>query len=124
VVSKIAPNLLGNVWKSFPDGVTVVTGSAGKSSTTKMLVAIARAHGKEVFTNPTTANILQGFFASILEVCDWRGRVKGDCAILEVDEGHAAEILRTAKAKFVTILNVTDDQLDSGAGCPVCSRAG
>jgi hypothetical protein len=77
-----------------------------------MLVAISRAHGKEVFTNPTTANILQGFFASILEFCDWRGRVKGDCAILEVDEGHAAEILRTAKARFVTILNVTDDQLD------------
>jgi UDP-N-acetylmuramyl pentapeptide synthase len=112
VASKIAPNLLAQVWRRFPRGVIVITGSAGKSSTTKMLVAIARAHGLNVFTNPTTANIKQGFFATIVEQGDWRGRVPGDVAILEMDEGHAAEILGSQKARYVTVLNVTDDQLD------------
>ncbi|MEY2945933.1 MAG: hypothetical protein RL243_693, partial [Actinomycetota bacterium] len=65
VLSKIAPGILQRTLGKVPDGLIVVTGSAGKSTTTKMLVAIARAHGLEVFTNPSTANILQGFYASI-----------------------------------------------------------
>jgi len=112
VVSKIAPNLLSSVLASFKDGVIVVTGSAGKSSTTKMVVAIAQAHGKRVFTNPTTANIRQGFYASILEVSSWLGQVSADIAVIEADEGHAPELLRGAPVRLVGVLNVTEDQLD------------
>jgi UDP-N-acetylmuramyl tripeptide synthase len=77
-----------------------------------MVVAIARAHGKNVFTNPSTANIAQGFFSSIIERSSITGRIDGDVAILEMDEGHAAEITRRIKPRQVTILNVLDDQLD------------
>jgi UDP-N-acetylmuramyl tripeptide synthase len=112
VLSKIAPGLLAKTLNKFPDGLVVVTGSAGKSTTTKMLVAIAREHGKQVFTNPSTANIAQGFFSSIIERSDITGRIEGDVAILEMDEGHAAEITKRIRPRQVTILNVMDDQLD------------
>lgn len=112
VVSKIAPGLLAKTLSKFPDGLVVITGSAGKSTTTKMVVAIARAHGKKVFTNPSTANIAQGFFSSIIERSSITGRIEGDVAILEMDEGHAAEITRRIHPRLVTILNVLDDQLD------------
>ena len=112
VVSKIAPGLLARTLSKFPDGLVVITGSAGKSTTTKMVVAIARAHGKTVFTNPSTANIAQGFFSSIIERSSITGRISGDVAILEMDEGHAAEITKSIKPRQVTILNVLDDQLD------------
>lgn len=112
VVSKIAPGLLARTLSRFPDGLVVITGSAGKSTTTKMFVAIARAHGKSVFTNPSTANIAQGFFSSIIEQSSITGQISGDVAILEMDEGHAAEITRRIKPRQVTILNVLDDQLD------------
>jgi len=112
ILSKIAPGLLSKTLNSFPDGLVVVTGSAGKSTTTKMLVAIARAHGKEVFTNPSTANISQGFYSAILERSNLFGRVPGDVAILEMDEGHAAEITEHVSPRQSTILNVLEDQLD------------
>ena len=112
VVSKTAPGLLARTLSKFPDGLVVITGSAGKSTTTKMVVAIARAHGKTVFTNPSTANIAQGFFSSIIEQSTITGRISGDVAILEMDEGHAAEITRRIRPRQVTILNVLDDQLD------------
>lgn len=112
VVSKIAPGLLARTLSKFPEGLVVITGSAGKSTTTKMVVAIARAHGKKVFTNPSTANITQGFFSSIIERSDIAGRIQGDVAILEMDEGHAAEITKRIKPQHVTVLNVLDDQLD------------
>jgi len=40
--------------------VVFVTGSNGKSTTTGMLVAILRAHGVRVFTNPAGSNLPQG----------------------------------------------------------------
>lgn len=112
VLSKIAPGLLASTLGRFPDGMLVVTGSAGKSTTTKMLVAIARDHGKVVFTNPSTANIEQGFFSSIIEQSTITGRIRGDVAILEMDEGHAAAITKRIAPRQVTLLNVLEDQLD------------
>ena len=112
VVSKLDPKLLSKTLKRFPDGLVVVTGSAGKSTTTKMLVAIVRAHGVEVFTNPSTANILQGFFSSIVEQASLTGHLKGRVAILEMDEAHAEELTRHVSPRQVTVLNVMEDQLD------------
>ncbi|MFM6939768.1 MAG: MurT ligase domain-containing protein [Rhodoluna sp.] len=112
ILSKIAPGLLAKTLNAFPDGLVVVTGSAGKSTTTKMLVAIAREHGKTVFTNPSTANIEQGFYSAILERSNVFGRINGDVAILEMDEGHAAEITKRVAPRQSTILNVLEDQLD------------
>ncbi len=96
----------------MPDGLVVVTGTAGKSTTTKMLVAIVRAHGVEVFTNPSTANIEQGFFSTIIKSGNLRGEVPGQIAIMEMDEGHAATFVKKVKPKLSVILNVFDDQLD------------
>ena len=112
IVSKIAPGLLASTLRKFPDGLIVVTGSAGKSTTTKMLVAIARAHGKTVFTNPSTANIAQGFFSSIIEQSSISGKISRDVAILEMDEAHAADLTKSVQPRFVTVLNVLEDQLD------------
>lgn len=112
ILSKIAPKLLAKTLRAFPQGMVVITGSAGKSTTTKMVVAIARAHGLEVFTNPSTANIRQGFFSSIIEKSDLFGRIPGDIAILEMDEGHADSITDEVSPRIVTLLNVLEDQLD------------
>ncbi|MEY3908339.1 MAG: hypothetical protein RLZZ90_246 [Actinomycetota bacterium] len=112
VLSKIAPKLLAKTFASFRDGVIVVTGSAGKSTTTKMLVAIVRAHGIAVFTNPSTANITQGFYSAVIEKSNLLGQIPGDVAILEMDEGHATGLTEMFSPKLVSILNVLEDQLD------------
>lgn len=112
ILSKIAPRLLSKTLKSFPGGLVVITGSAGKSTTTKMVVAILRSHGLSVFTNPSTANIEQGFFSAIIERSNLFGKIEGDVAVLEMDEGHAATITRRVSPDFVCLLNVLEDQLD------------
>lgn len=112
IISKLAPGLLSKTLRKFPEGLVVVTGSAGKSTTTKMLVAIVRAHGLSVFTNPSTANIAQGYYSTIVQQANLLGRVPGEIAILEMDEGHAAEVVRRVSPRQVTILNVVEDQLD------------
>ncbi len=112
IVNRIAPGYLRRTLSGFPQGLIVVSGSSGKSTTTKMLVAILRAHGVEVFTNPSTANISQGLTSALLEQADWRGRVAGDVAVLEMDEGHGALVMQGVDARIVTLMNVMVDQID------------
>ncbi|MDY7543847.1 MULTISPECIES: MurT ligase domain-containing protein [unclassified Cryobacterium] len=112
VVNKIAPGFLASVLNSFPDGLVIVSGSSGKSTTTKMLVAALRAHGVAVFTNQSTANISQGLTSALLEEVSLSGRIHGDMAVLEMDEGHGALISATLNPRVVALTNVMVDQID------------
>lgn len=112
VVNRIAPGYLRRTLSGFPQGLVVVSGSSGKSTTTKMLVAVLRAHAVDVFTNPSTANISQGLTSALLERADWRGRVPGEMAVLEMDEGHGALVMQGVDARTVTLMNVMVDQVD------------
>jgi len=112
VVNKIAPGFLARTLNGFPEGLVIVTGSSGKSTITKMLVAVLRAHGKTVFTNPSTANISQGLTSALLEQASLTGHIDGDIAVLEMDEGHGAYIAGSLTPRVVTLTNVMVDQID------------
>lgn len=112
VVNRVAPGFLSSVLASFPDGLVVVTGSSGKSTTTKMLVALLEAHGRRVFTNPSTANISQGLSSALLERVSLSGRIDADIAVLEMDEGHGALIAPQLSPRLVLLTNVMTDQID------------
>ncbi|BDI22888.1 MurT ligase domain-containing protein [Herbiconiux sp. L3-i23] len=112
VVNRVAPAFLGSVLSGFPEGLVVVSGSSGKSTTTKMLVTVLEAHGKRVFTNPSTANISQGLTSALLERADLTGRIDADLAVLEMDEGHGALLSDRFRARSVVLTNVMTDQID------------
>lgn len=111
VVTKLWPNFLPNAISSLPDGIVIVSGSAGKSSTTHMISSILREHGKRVFTNESTANIKQGLMSAVLAKCNWDGSLSYDIAVLEVDEGHLRPFL-DLKPRLAVLTNVLSDQLD------------
>ena len=112
IVNKIAPGFLASALASFPHGLVIVTGSSGKSTTTKMLVAVLEAHGLRTFTNPSTANITQGLTSALLERASLTGRVDADIAVLEMDEGHGALIAPRLTPRIVVLTNVMTDQID------------
>ena len=112
VVNRLAPGFLGDVLSSFPEGLVVVSGSSGKSTTTKLLVSVLEAHGKRVFTNPSTANISQGLTSALLERVSVTGRIDADLAVLEMDEGHGAVLSSRFRSRLVLLTNVMTDQVD------------
>jgi UDP-N-acetylmuramoylalanine-D-glutamate ligase len=111
-VNKLAPGFLGSVLSHFPEGLVVVSGSSGKSTTTKMLVTVLEAHGKRIFTNPSTANISQGLTSALLERVSLLGRIDADLAVLEMDEGHGALLSPRFEARMAVLTNVMTDQID------------
>ncbi|MDG2497069.1 MAG: MurT ligase domain-containing protein [Aquiluna sp.] len=112
VANRIAPGLLGSALHSLPMGLVVVSGSAGKSSTTHYLVSLLQVHGLRVFTNNSTANIRRGLVASVLKEASLLGRLDYDIAVLELDEGHGAKMADELDVSLALLTNVLSDQLD------------
>jgi UDP-N-acetylmuramyl tripeptide synthase len=112
VVERVDPGFLAHALSGLPRGIVVVTGTNGKTTTTKMLVAILRQHGLRVFTNPTGSNFTRGVISSMLGEIRMSGRLAADMAVLELDEAHALRFAAQVKPTHSLLLNVARDQLD------------
>ena len=112
VAEKVDPGFLAHALAGVPRGIVVVSGTNGKTTTTKMLVAILRAHGLDVFTNPTGSNFTRGVISSMLGELPVNGRLQADMAVLELDEAHALKFAAAVRPTHALLLNVARDQLD------------
>lgn len=112
VVEKIDPGFLSRVLGRLPYGVIAVSGTNGKTTTTKMVTEMLEAQGLRVFTNKTGSNFSRGVVAAAIQECSIGGRLDADVAVLELDEAHAMYFIDRVKPRFTLLLNVLRDQLD------------
>ena len=112
VVEKLDPGFLARTLGQLPMGVVVVSGTNGKTTTTKMVVQLLREQGLKVLTNRSGSNFVRGVLASLLTEVDAGGRLSHDVAVLELDEAHAVRFVRLIKPRHALLLNVMRDQLD------------
>ena len=112
VVEKIDPGFMRRTLTTLPHGVAVVSGTNGKTTTTKMVVELLESQGLKVFTNRTGSNFTRGVAAALLGEVDWRGRLDADVAVLELDEAHAVHFVNSVPPRYCLLLNVLRDQLD------------
>src|SRR6478609_11357015 len=112
VVEKIDPGFMQRTLSTLPLGVAVVSGTNGKTTTTKMVVELLESQGLKVFTNRTGSNFTRGVAAALLGEVDWRGRLDADVAVLELDEAHAVHFVNKVPPRYCLLLNVLRDQLD------------
>lgn len=112
VMEKADPHFMARALAPLPYGVVLVSGTNGKTTTTRMVVELLRDQGLKVFTNPTGSNFTRGVVAALLGAMPLNGRLDADVAVLELDEAHATHFVRTVKPRAALLLNVMRDQLD------------
>ncbi len=112
VVEKLSPEFLPHALSQLPYGVVLVSGTNGKTTTTKIIVELLRAHGLSVFSNPSGSNFTRGVVASLLDHVDNAGFLNADVAVLELDEAYAVHFARIVAPTHTLILNIYRDQLD------------
>lgn len=112
VMEKVDPHFMARALAPLPYGVVLVSGTNGKTTTTRMVVELLRGQGLKVFTNPTGSNFTRGVVAALLGAMPLNGRLDADVAVLELDEAHATHFVRTVKPRAALLLNVMRDQLD------------
>jgi lipid II isoglutaminyl synthase (glutamine-hydrolysing) len=89
--------------------IALVTGTNGKTTTTRLIVAALGALGQEVASNAFGANMEAGLAAAL-------GRApNAPYAVLEVDERYLPAVIKATSPTVVALLNLSRDQMDRAA---------
>ena len=112
VMEKLNPGILERSLSQLPEGVIVISGTNGKTTTTHFIASALKKHGLKVFTNHSGSNMTRGILASIVRHTTPFGRLKYEIAVLEIDEAYAAQLAPRIKPRASVLTNVLRDQLD------------
>ena len=113
VVETLDPGFLARTLGKLPYGVVLISGTNGKTTTTRMVASMLRDAGLRVFTNPTGSNFTRGVVASLVQEMPVFGtKLNADIAVLELDEAYAVHFVNQIKPRYSLLLNVMRDQLD------------
>ena len=100
---RIDPRLLEHL--SAGRQVALVTGTNGKTTTTRLLTVALGANGDAVVSNETGSNMPPGHVAALTGS-------DAPKAVLEVDESYLPRVLTATSAAAAVLLNLSRDQLD------------
>jgi UDP-N-acetylmuramyl tripeptide synthase len=112
VARRIAPDALLRLSAALPQGVALVGGTNGKTTTTRMLAAILAGDGRAVLHNRAGANLVTGLTSTALTGSSLSGRVRADIGLFETDEAALPHALEETRPRLVLLHNLFRDQLD------------
>ena len=110
VALKLCPNLLGELAKNVT--TVIVTGTNGKTTTSRMIEQSWQDAGISYFANKSGANLLSGVTAEFAVHSALTGRCRYSHALIEADEAALKFISKYVNAKVIVFTNVFRDQLD------------
>ncbi len=89
--------------------VILVTGTNGKTTTTRLIAAALGALGQDVASNAFGANMEAGLASALGRAPD------APYAVLEVDERYLPAMIKATAPRAVVLLNLSRDQMDRAA---------
>ncbi len=112
VIPRLAPGALGDITRLLPLGSVVLSGTNGKTTTTRLISHILRTSGHRPLHNRAGANLVTGLFTAVAMDADWRGHPRADVGVFEVDEATVPAALQQITPRVLTLHNIFRDQLD------------
>lgn len=112
IVERLYPKIVNKTLSRLPGGVVIVSGTNGKTTTTKIITSLLESQGLKVLTNKTGSNFVRGIISVIIQHASLSGRLDYDIAVFEQDEAYAVHLSRLIKPRGVVALNVMRDQMD------------
>ena len=104
---RLAPDLLAQL--ATGRQVVLVTGTNGKTTTTKLITAALAPLGSKIASNIYGANMEAGLTSALTHTPD------APVAVLETDEKYIPAMVKETRPKVVVLLNLSRDQMDRAA---------
>lgn len=106
------PFLIQNLTKRIPINI-IVTGTNGKTTTSKLIAHFLKTANKKIIHNATGSNLERGIASTLLSHVNLFGKLsKVDIGIWELDEAAFNHVAPKLSPKIVILLNAFRDQLD------------
>jgi UDP-N-acetylmuramyl tripeptide synthase len=112
VAERVSPRLLRRFARQLRHGALVVTGTNGKTTTSRMLGTVLEAAGWRLIHNRSGSNLVRGLVATLVQASDLRGDLHADAGLFEVDEATVPAVLAQVPPRLILINNLFRDQLD------------
>jgi len=112
VALAVDPGALRSLTAPLEHGAVCVSGTNGKTTTSRMLSDIVRAAGWSPVHNRSGSNLDRGLVAALLADSTWTGSPRGNVGILEVDEATLPGVVGRLAPRVVVVTNLFRDQLD------------
>ena len=112
VARRVDPQVLAKLSKRLPMGSAAITGTNGKTTTTRMVSKILQAAGIEAVNNSTGANLITGVTAALVADANASGHPTSKMGLFEVDEASVPKVAAEADLKLLAVMNLFRDQLD------------
>ncbi|WP_010243131.1 MurT ligase domain-containing protein [Acetivibrio cellulolyticus] len=110
IARKLYPDVIKVISKDFK--IIMVTGTNGKTTTTRIIGEILKVNGKDYITNKSGANLFGGIVTTFIDSVNLKGRGKAPIALIEVDEAAFNVVANYVDPDVLVVTNFFRDQLD------------
>jgi UDP-N-acetylmuramyl tripeptide synthase len=108
----IAPDVTARLAARLPHGVVAVTGTNGKTTTSRLISHIFGQAGLVSVHNRAGANLAAGIAAALVQHATGTGHPRGDVGVFEVDEATLSVVSPALRPHTLLLTNLFRDQLD------------
>lgn len=115
IAQRFDPNIVADLAGQIPRGVVLVSGTNGKTTTSRMLRAMLLAAGLQPLHNSEGANLERGLATTLITHTDALGclqTTRSSIGLFEVDEGILPVFLDRMQPRVILLTNILRDQLD------------
>lgn len=114
VAQTLYPGVLRALTSQLPEGSLMVSGTNGKTTTTRMLGSILEAAGLQPLHNRSGSNLERGLVSTMVDAATSTGGLPKDlrAGLFEVDEAAVPGALRAVRPRVLLLNNLFRDQLD------------
>jgi UDP-N-acetylmuramyl tripeptide synthase len=112
IANWLDPQIMRHLSVAYTDGIIMVTGTNGKTTTSNLLASILREAGKSLAFNQAGANLITGITGALIQNTRWSGIARASLALLEVDEATVPKFCEQVSPSLAIVTNFFRDQLD------------
>ncbi len=112
IANWIDPQIMGLLSVAYSDGIIMITGTNGKTTTANLLANILHQFGEKFAFNQAGANLLTGITGALIQDTRWNGFSRAHLALLEVDEATVPKFCEQVSPTLAIVTNFFRDQLD------------
>src|SRR5919202_743448 len=112
VARSVDPAVLTKLSRRLARGSVAITGTNGKTTTTRMVGRILQIAGVHAVNNSTGANLVTGVTAALVADANLFGKPASEMGLFEVDEASVPKVAAEVELSLLAVLNLFRDQLD------------
>jgi UDP-N-acetylmuramyl tripeptide synthase len=114
VAQKVYPGVLRSITAQLPGGSLMVSGTNGKTTTSRMIASILQSAGMPPLHNRSGSNLERGLISAVVGAASPAGNLPSNyrCGLFEVDEAAMPAVLAAVRPRVLLLNNLFRDQLD------------